>query len=88
MSLLSVENLSVTLRGRPVLRDVSFDVGQGELVGLIGPNGAGKSTLMRAALGLIPSQGASSLAALPRVLRARQAAWMPQSREIAWALTV
>lgn len=88
MSLLSVRNLSVTLRGRPVLRDVSFDIGKGELVGLIGPNGAGKSTLMRAALGLIPFEGASTLAALPPAQRARQAAWMPQSREIAWPVTV
>lgn len=88
MSLLSVRDLSVTLRDRPVLRDVSFDVGKGELVGLIGPNGAGKSTLMRAALGLIPSEGASSLTALPPSQRARHAAWMPQSREIAWPVTV
>jgi len=88
MSLLSVKDLSVTMRGRPVLRDVSFDVGKGELVGLIGPNGAGKSTLMRAALGLIPFAGVSTLAALSPADRARQAAWMPQSREIAWRVTV
>ncbi len=88
MSLLSVENLSVTLRGRDVLRDVSFDIAEGEFVGLIGPNGAGKTTLMRAALGLLPFTGHSSLARLPETARARQAAWMPQAREIAWPVTV
>lgn len=88
MSLLTVSGLSVSLRGRDVLRDVSFSIGTGEFVGLIGPNGAGKTTLMRAALGLLPFNGESSLANLPEATRARQAAWMPQSREIAWPVTV
>jgi len=88
MSLLRVGNLSVTLRGRPVFRDVSFAIGPGEVVGLIGPNGAGKTTLMRAALGLIPADGVSSIAALEPRARAKAAAWMPQSREIAWPVSV
>ena len=88
MTLLSVANLSVTLRGRDVFRDVSFSIGAGEFVGLIGPNGAGKTTLMRAALGLLPCDGQSSLADLPETARAKQAAWMPQSREIAWPVSV
>lgn len=37
----------------PVIRDVSFTVGAGELVGLIGPNGAGKSTTVKSVLGLL-----------------------------------
>jgi ABC-2 type transport system ATP-binding protein len=41
------------------LRDVSFSVPRGYIVGLVGPNGAGKSTLMRLALGLIRSDGGS-----------------------------
>jgi iron complex transport system ATP-binding protein len=88
MSLLAVENLSVALQGNPVLRDVSFTLAPGECVGLLGPNGAGKTTLMRAALGLIPHGGRSSLANLPPGARARAATWMPQTREIAWPVTV
>lgn len=88
MSLLTVTNLSVDLRNRQVLRDVSFAVNAGEVVGLIGPNGAGKTTLMRAALGLIASTGHSTLAQMSASARARHVAWMPQARDIAWAMTV
>ena len=88
MNVLSLSNLSVSLRGRNVIRDVSLSIDEGELVGLIGPNGAGKTTLMRAALGLLPFAGESSLAALSQAERARQVAWMPQAREIAWPVSV
>ena len=88
MTLLSVEGLAVSLGGRAVLQDVSLTVDKGEVVGLIGPNGAGKTTLMRAILGILPHHGRSSLAQLPPRARGRAAAWMPQSREIAWPVSV
>lgn len=89
MTLLAVDHLSISLRGRAILRDVSFRVAAGDFIGLIGPNGAGKTTLMRAALGLLPAAtGTSSLAALPPDQRARAAAWLPQARQIAWPVTV
>ncbi|WP_102716248.1 metal ABC transporter ATP-binding protein [Paenibacillus castaneae] len=52
---LAIHGLSVAYQKKPVLRNISFEVTEGELVGVIGPNGAGKSTLMKATLGLIPS---------------------------------
>ncbi len=42
---------------RPVLRDLSFRIGDGEAVGLIGANGAGKSTVMKLLLGLLQGEG-------------------------------
>jgi heme exporter protein A len=53
-----VDRLHVALGDRPVLRDVSLSVRQGQSVALVGPNGAGKSTLLRALSGLIrPAAG-------------------------------
>ena len=49
---LSVENVSKHFGGVVALKDVSFKVYQGEILGLIGPNGSGKSTLINAASGI------------------------------------
>jgi zinc/manganese transport system ATP-binding protein len=50
--ILAVEDISVRLGNRDVLRDVGFRLATGELTGLIGSNGAGKTTLFRVILGL------------------------------------
>lgn len=86
--LLRTESLSVTRNGRAVVSGVSFTVEAGEFVGLVGPNGAGKTSLLRACLGLLPSTGTSNIADLAPAERARRAAWLPQTREIAWPVDV
>jgi lipopolysaccharide export system ATP-binding protein len=54
MSILSAQNLSKTFRRREVVKDVSINVKEGEIVGLLGPNGAGKTTSFYMIVGLIP----------------------------------
>ncbi len=88
MKLLSLHGFGVRRGARQILSGIALDIAPGEVVGLIGANGAGKTTLMRAALGLIPAQGHSSLAVMPARARGKAAAWMPQSREIAWPVNV
>ena len=88
MTLLALDRLTVQRGDCPVVDAATLRVEAGELVGLIGPNGAGKTTLMRGALGLLPHNGTSSLTSMTPAARARHAAWLPQSREIAWPVTV
>ncbi len=57
MSLLTVRGLTKRFGGLVALRDVEFQIGQGEIVGLIGPNGAGKSTLINTLTGVHPPDG-------------------------------
>jgi len=51
---IQIDNVSVDRGGRRVLDGITFNVKQGEFVGLVGPNGAGKTTLLKAILGLVP----------------------------------
>ena len=53
--MLTVEGLTKQFGKRRVLSDVSFGVGNGEVLGLIGPNGAGKTTVLECLAGLLPS---------------------------------
>ena len=56
--MIEFQNVSFSYEsGRPVLRDLSFSIRDGECVGLIGANGAGKSTVMKLLLGLLTGEG-------------------------------
>jgi len=48
-------NISVSYNGREVLRDISFELREGEIIALLGPNGAGKTTLIRALNRTVPT---------------------------------
>jgi ABC-type branched-subunit amino acid transport system ATPase component len=54
---LVVEGLTVEFGGLKAVRDASFHIVAGEILGLIGPNGAGKTTLFNAISGLVPITG-------------------------------
>jgi ABC-2 type transport system ATP-binding protein len=56
--MLELRNVSKRYRGIPAVRDVSFSVREGEVLGYLGPNGSGKSTTVKMIIGLIkPTQG-------------------------------
>jgi lipopolysaccharide export system ATP-binding protein len=56
---LYTENIQKTYKGRQVVKGVSIEVNQGEIVGLLGPNGAGKTTSFYMIVGLVqPDSGA------------------------------
>ena len=88
MSLMTLDKLSVFRGECPVIDNVTLAIEPGDFLGLIGPNGAGKTTLMRASLSILEHKGSSSLSVLSKSDRAKQAAWLPQVREISWGLTV
>lgn len=82
---LSVSGLSVAYQKKPVLHNVSFQVKEGELIGVIGPNGAGKSTLMKAVLGLIPSIGGEVLVyGKPQKQQRKWIGYVPQRESVDW----
>ncbi len=56
-NLLEVRDLSLSLGGNQILRDINIDVKHGHIHALIGPNGAGKTTLIRSIMGGMPHKG-------------------------------
>ena len=54
---LSASNIEKAYKGRKVVKGISLEVTQGEIVGLLGPNGAGKTTSFYMIVGLIKPNG-------------------------------
>ena len=52
-NILTVSNISKSLGGKPILKNISFSLKHGQILGLLGPNGAGKSTLFNLVVGKI-----------------------------------
>lgn len=64
-ALLQVKHLHLSYGSRPVIKNLSFDLGQGEWLAITGTNGCGKSTLLRAIVGLHPYAGDIHFPTLP-----------------------
>lgn len=59
MEILELKNINKKIKNKEVLKNVSFQLKKGEIIGLVGGNGAGKTTLMKVILGLTNYQAGS-----------------------------
>ncbi|MEW6108322.1 MAG: ABC transporter ATP-binding protein [Nitrospirota bacterium] len=58
-SAIIIEDLSVNIKGKDILKNINFTLEEGHFLGIVGPNGGGKTTLIKVILGLLtPSSGA------------------------------
>lgn len=94
-AILAAENLVKRYKKRSVVKSVSLNVRQGEIVGLLGPNGAGKTTTFYMIVGLVRPDGgtvsleAADVTALPMYERARRGVgYLAQEASIFTQLTV
>ena len=94
-SVLCCEGLTKSYRKRTVVKDLSLEIQQGEIVGLLGPNGAGKTTVFYMVVGLEkPDRGkivfdSKDISRLPMYLRARTGiSYLPQEASVFRKLTV
>jgi len=92
---LKVVNLRKSYRKRLVIRDVSLELGRGEVVALLGPNGSGKTTCFYAIAGLITPEGGNvivdgrDVTALPMYRRAKLGiGYLPQEMSVFRGLNV
>ena len=95
MSELKAQGLKKRYKSRTVVRDVSLEVSNGEVIGLLGPNGAGKTTCFYMMVGLVPLDGGSimlderNMSHMPIHRRARLGlSYLPQEASIFRRMTV
>lgn len=92
---LKISNLSVQIGGLQILKDISIDLGAGEILAVIGPNGAGKTTLFncvtgqyKPTAGTITSNGVSLLGLMPSRIVARGVARTYQNLALFQSMSV
>lgn len=80
MSLIKGQNLYFSYGDDPIFSNISFEIEEGEFIGIIGPNGGGKSTLLRLILGfLTPAKGSLTVFHKSPGKALHQMAYVPQN---------
>lgn len=91
--MLEIRNLKFAYGDHKVLKDISFEAREGEMLCILGPNGAGKSTMFRCILGLLRGYegeiliDGSEVSDLPARERASRMAYIPQTSKQAFSYT-
>jgi iron complex transport system ATP-binding protein len=94
MAKLEIENITLDYGQRPVIRDISFRLRPGELLGLVGPNGCGKTSVIKSLSRILtPGSGrilldGNELSAIPRNTLARLIGVIPQNPSLPETFTV
>lgn len=90
--MLSVENISFFYKpNRKILKDISFNLAEKDIMCILGPNGTGKTTLLRCLLGLNPIKsgritiGGNDLSRVAAKQRAKMIAYVPQSTSMTFS---
>ena len=92
-SLLKIDGLNVSYPGKTVLNDLSLSLDKGELCALLGLNGSGKTSLIRAACGLLRTDGKINVSGqnvmeLDERNRAKLISYLPQASGIEEGISV
>jgi lipopolysaccharide export system ATP-binding protein len=95
VSTLSAENISKKFKLKEIIKNISFEIDSGEVVGLLGPNGAGKTTAFYVVVGLVHADSGKvildgrDVTALPMHQRAKLGlGYLPQEASIFRKMTV
>ncbi len=94
MALLNVKNISIKLGRKEILKNISFQLDENEIVGLIGPNGSGKSTLLNILSGNLGGYSGEiiingkELSKKSLAERAKKIAYLPQETEISFPIAI